>query len=94
MSANVQRIIAQIMALPPEEQAALRGLLASGTPASTVQPKVWTDTDEDRLEQELLAEGTLDYVPPKITDFTPWENRMPFPVVGKPVSETLIEERR
>jgi hypothetical protein len=94
MSANVHKIILQIMALSPEEQAALRGLLANGTPASAPQPKTWTEEDEDRLEQELLAEGTLDYVPPKITDFTPWENRVPFPVEGKPVSETLIEERR
>ena len=94
MSANVQEIISQIMALSPAEQAALRGLLANGTPASTGQPRVWTEEDEDRLEQELLAEGTLDHVPPKITDFTPWENRTPFPVEGRPVSETLIEERR
>jgi hypothetical protein len=94
MSANVQKIISQIMALSPEEQATLRGLLANGSPSSTAPPKEWTEEDEDRLEQELLAEGTLDYVPPKITDFSPWENRTPFPIEGKPVSESLIEERR
>ena len=94
MSANVQEIISQIMALSPAEQAALRGLLANGTSASTGQPRVWTEEDEDRLEQELLAEGTLDHVPPKITDFTPWENRTPATIVGISASDFLISERR
>ncbi|MBC7856453.1 MAG: hypothetical protein IAF94_23735 [Pirellulaceae bacterium] len=82
------------MALSPAEQAALRGLLANGTPDSTAQPKVWTEEDEDRLEQQLLAEGTLDYLPPKITDFTPWENRTPATIVGISASDFLISERR
>jgi hypothetical protein len=94
MSANVQRIISQIMALSPEEQASLRGLLANGTPTPIVPSKEGTEEDEDRLEQELLAEGTLDYVPPKITDFTPWENRTPATIVGISASEFLISERR
>ena len=94
MSANVQEIISQIMALSPAEQAALRGLLASGMPSSATQTKVWTEQEEDRLEQQLLAEGTLDYVPPKITDFSPWENRTPATIVGISASDFLISERR
>jgi len=49
---------------------------------------------EDRLDQLLLEAGVISEIPPPITDFTPYQNRKPIEVKGKPVSETIIEERR
>ncbi len=42
----------------------------------------------------MVAEGTLERVPPPITDCTPYENRVPVVIEGKPISEIAIEERR
>lgn len=52
------------------------------------------ETAEDKLEQMLLEVGLLSEIPPRITDFTPYEKRKPIKVKGKPISETIIEERR
>jgi RNA polymerase sigma factor (sigma-70 family) len=49
---------------------------------------------EGKLEQMLLASGLLSEIPPRITDFTPYRNRKPVKIKGKPVSDTIIEERR
>ena len=49
---------------------------------------------EDQIEQELLAQGVLDHVPPPPTDVTIYRNRKPIRVQGTPVSERLIAERR
>lgn len=49
---------------------------------------------EYKLEQILLKEGLLSEIPPPITDFTGYRKRRPVNVKGKPISETIIEERR
>lgn len=49
---------------------------------------------EDQIEQELLAQGVLDHVPPTPTDLTDYRNRKLILVQGTPVSERLIAERR
>lgn len=49
---------------------------------------------ESKLEQLLLEEGLLSEIPPRIKDFTSYRNRRPVKVKGKPISETIIEERR
>ena len=49
---------------------------------------------EDQLDQLLLEAGVISEIPPPITDFTPYENRQPIEVKGKPISETIIEERQ
>jgi hypothetical protein len=50
--------------------------------------------DEDNIDRELLADGILDYVPSPITDGTAYDQWQPIPWQGKPVSETILEERR
>ena len=49
---------------------------------------------EEEVDQEMLREGILDHVPPPITDFAHYESFKPVEVKGKPLSETIIEERR
>jgi hypothetical protein len=52
------------------------------------------EIEEDKLEQMLLEAGLLSKIPPPITDFRNYRKRKPIKVKGKPVSETIIEERR
>ena len=46
------------------------------------------------LEHQLLQVGLVREIKPAITDFTPYQNRKPIAVKGKPVSQTIVEERR
>ncbi|HXG64540.1 MAG TPA: hypothetical protein VNO70_05495 [Blastocatellia bacterium] len=77
----------EVRALPPDEQRQVKDLLDAllQEPASP--------SPEDLLNQQLLQAGLLKRIPPRTVD----PNRPPFKpikVQGKPVSETIIEERR
>lgn len=49
---------------------------------------------EDKLEKQLFELGYLSKRSEPITDFSPYKNRKLVEVSGKPLSETIIEERR
>lgn len=49
---------------------------------------------EDKLEKRLFELGYLSRINKTIRDFTPYENRTPIRVEGKPLSEIIVEERR
>ena len=49
---------------------------------------------EDKLERRLFELGYLSKINKTIRDFTPYENRTLIKVEGKPLSETIVEERR
>jgi tetratricopeptide (TPR) repeat protein len=49
---------------------------------------------EEQLERRLVEKGLLDHVKEPITNFMPYQNRTPIVVQGKPVSETILEDRR
>jgi len=49
---------------------------------------------EEELAQEMLREGILDQVASSNRDVSRYENYKPIEVKGKPISETIIEERR
>jgi hypothetical protein len=82
------RVVEQAKALSPAEQRRLRSLLdewvASPPPAAT----------EEGFAQELLREGILDQAPLASGGAASCASYQPVEVVGKPVSETIIEERR
>ncbi len=84
---NFNKVVEAVKALTPAEQWRLRDLLD----VFLAPPQ--TAITEEEFEQELVKEGLIS-VPPPITDFTPYQNRKPIEVKGKPVSETIIEERR
>lgn len=79
-------------ALTQEEQLQVRELIDSLLENRTETPP--TLSPEDLLDQRLLEAGVISEIPRRITDFTPYQNRKPIEVKGKPVSETIIEERR
>jgi uncharacterized protein (DUF433 family) len=46
------------------------------------------------VKEQLLKKGSLERIPEPITDFTPYKNRRLFQIKGKPLSQTIIKERR
>jgi len=53
-------------------------------------------TSEERLQLLLLKDGVIDSVPRPLTDADrqAFQEYTPVPIEGKPLSETVIEERR
>jgi hypothetical protein len=51
-------------------------------------------SEEEKLELEMLKEGILDSVPATPFDQKTFEEWVPVTIEGKPLSETIIEERR
>jgi hypothetical protein len=99
MSANVERVLNEIKALTPEERqqvrAALDRILLSAS-AVDMQPfESRSPMTEEEFEQMLVEKGVLGEISPPLTDSAAYGNRRAIEILdGKPVSETLIEERR
>ena len=74
--------------LTDEERDALRRTLEQWPPKPS-QPAM----TEDELDQELVASGFLWSAPPLDESGEPEERRL-ITIKGKPLSETIIEERR
>jgi hypothetical protein len=90
VSQNVMRVLEEVQALSLEEQRQFRRLLDE-QPAP--QPEL---SKEEQLDQLLLSKGVISRIPPKPTEediarFNAWK---PVPIEGKPLSETIIEDRR
>jgi len=87
MTPNVEKVISEVLSLSNEELRELRERIDK----ILARPQM----TEDEFDRHLLAKGIISKIPPPITDFTPYENRKPAEILdGKPISETLIEERR
>jgi hypothetical protein len=84
-------VVEQAYNLPREQQLRLHDLLWVwlSRPPGRKEPLT-----EEELDEELLIQGVLDHVPPPRKGRPPWKERPPVKVKGKPVSETIIEERR
>ncbi len=91
MAATVEQLARQIKTLTNNEQAQLRAMLGADA-----VPEMPSDTERATLEY-LLAQGIIARIPdryrkgyrpdPQAEGFTP------VPVIGRPVSETLLEDR-
>jgi hypothetical protein len=87
MSTNVERVLDQIRALTAEEQQEVKAAL---NPSVVTKPLM----TEDEFEQHLLATGVISSIPSRNLGPADYSRRRPVEVKGKPVSETIIEERR
>ena len=90
VSPNVNKILEAAQVLNNAEREELRRLLDDRATRQSGQTK------EEQLQQRLLEEGIISHIPPKPTDddikrFNAWK---PVPIQGKPLSETIIEDRR
>lgn len=90
MSTNVERILSEIKTLTPEEVRRVRAAL-DGMTEEPPKPKM---TEEEFL-QHLLAKGIIGHIPSRTeADIEAFRRYKPVEVKGKPISETIIEERR
>ncbi len=64
------------------------------TPPNSMTPTPAPAGEEDRVERELLADGILDQAPSLIIDAAAYRQWQPIQWEGKPVSETILDERR
>ncbi len=93
---TVEEILNAVRELPPHEQAEvkrrLEGLLADPderqAPAETQQAG---DLDQ-RIQRALYDAGLISEIKPRVK--RPRERRPPITIKGKPLSETIIEDRR
>jgi hypothetical protein len=88
VSPNVNKILQEMDALNDgERQEFLRLLASRGGVESTLSA-------EGRLQRQLLAEGLVSHVPPRTKDVERYRQWQPVAIEGKPLSETIVEERR
>lgn len=91
MAATVEQLARQIKTLTGDEQAQLRAM-----PGADALLETPLDTERTTLEH-LLARGIIARIPDRYRKgYRPdpqAENFTPVPVTGRPVSETLLEDR-
>jgi hypothetical protein len=90
-SASLERVIEELKALTPAEQQKVRELIDSMLELSTETSA--TLSPEDLLDQRLLEDGVISEIPKRLPDPERLRDFKPVEVKGKPVSETIIEER-
>ena len=88
MSANLNRVLEEIRGLTPEELQQVRAVLDEEEAAT--KPKM----TEEEFAHHLLAKGIISRIPKRTLTAEEFRKRRPIRVKGKPVSETIIEERR
>ena len=90
-SASLEQVIEEVKALSQEEQRQVRELIDSllENPAETHEHL----SPEDLLERRLLERGVISEIPKRKFDPDTYKEFEPIEVKGKPVSETIIEER-
>lgn len=91
-STSLEKVIEEVKALTQEEQLRVRELIDSllENPAETLVLL----SPEDLLERRLLERGVISEMPKRDFDPDTYKEFEPIEVKGKPVSETIIEERR
>ncbi len=87
-TSKLDRVLEEVKRLTFDEQIQLREILDE-----LLEP-VRAPMTEEEFEQKLLENGVICHIPPPITDLTPYNSRKLIKVTGKPLSETILEERR
>ena len=86
---TLERAVEVVRALTPAEQGQLRQLMDSWQPPQPGE----TRAQQQRLAEALLAEGLLTHIPQDAYTEAARDRHEPIPVTGRPVSETLLEDR-
>lgn len=90
MSASLEKVLDEVKTLSPDDLRRLREEVDR-----MLEPPREQMT-EDEFEQMLLAKGIIGSIPsrPNEEERKAYSNYKPIEVKGKPISETIIEERR
>jgi len=84
---TLEQILAEAKTLTPDEHQQLCDALNAWLSQQRVS------LTEAEFEQHLKNHGLLSEIPEAITDLSAYTQRQPVRVSGKPLSETIIEER-
>ncbi len=87
VSPNVNKILQEVRALSDAERQELHRLLEN---RSARQAET---TKQEQLRQALVERGLLEEQRPRGKDLERFRRWQPIPIQGKPLSETIIEER-
>ena len=91
MAMTVEQIIEEIKTLSPKEQERLRDRLAEeASPGGALEQ----DSGEEEFKRRLLAAGLIKEIKRPACDQAGFDRYQPIRIRGKPISETIIEERR
>jgi hypothetical protein len=95
MATDIERLIREIRALPPEDQDRLRHALAEQVPRQEPERAATPEElAEVEYQERLVKAGLLEQVRPRRRDQRAFDRFQPIKITGKPLSETIIEERR
>jgi hypothetical protein len=92
MADDLQRILQEIRDLPPNDRDRLRHALDE--PAAPRNPAPTDAADDVEYQERLARAGLVGRVRPRLRDQQAFESYDPIPIVGKPLSEIVVEERR
>lgn len=92
-SANLQKVIEEVKSLTPDEQRQVRKLLDELLDESTPTRESDSMLPEDLLQQRLFEAGLILEIRKQVIDPN-YKEFEPIEVKGKPLSETIVEERR
>jgi hypothetical protein len=88
LSANANKILQDIETLSDDERQELLRLLSNGSGRESGLTK------EEQLQRQLVAEGLVSHIPARKKDIERYRNWQPVTIQGKPLSQTIVEERR
>ena len=88
MEITAQEIISTVQTLPVSVQEEIVRTLQQNLQKHHSSPA----PDEDEIERILLAKNLISEIPPRLKDKEE-ENFQPVKISGKPLSETILEER-
>jgi hypothetical protein len=90
-SANLEKVMEEIKALSPDDLRRIKSLIDSLLQAPGAKS---AKSLEDQLDQRLLEAGVISEIPKRAPRPEHLKDFKPVEVKGKPISETIIEERR
>jgi hypothetical protein len=87
-SPNVEKILHDADSLTEVERLELLRLLEQHCDSASAE------TAKDQLSRRLLADGLVSHLPPGKKDLDRYRSWHPVAIKGKPLSQTIVEERR
>jgi hypothetical protein len=91
MATDIEKLLQDILSLPPEEQKHVRDAIDQGM---TYEAADGERPAEEEFQRRLVEAGLLKEIKRPLRDAEAFKNGKPVEIKGKPLSETVIKERR
>jgi hypothetical protein len=94
MAPHVEKLIAEIRALPREDQETIVKVLTESHPDAVAAPLSEEQAADLAYQKQLLAAGLISEIRLRQRDQEAFDRYTPISITGEPLSETIIRERR